>query len=145
MAQFHFQLEGLLRHRDRMEKDCQREIGLVRGGGFRRAAMKAHPVGGRPERCVQPKFRVGIRERQQAVSAPPGFEDAIAWVGPLEPGHSPHWHVTIAVGDRDATALRARSLGAEVLDEQDSPWTRTALVRDPQGAVFTVSQFTPPA
>ena len=29
MAQFHFQLEGVLRHRDRVEKDCQRELGLA--------------------------------------------------------------------------------------------------------------------
>lgn len=86
----------------------------------------------------------GIRRRQQAVAAPPGFEDAIAWVAALEPGHAPHWHVTIAVGDRDTAAQRARALGAEVVDQQDSPWTRTALIRDPQGAVLTASQFTPP-
>ena len=27
---------------------------------------------------------------------------------------------------------------------QDTGWTRTALVRDPQGAVLTLSRFTPP-
>jgi hypothetical protein len=27
----------------------------------------------------------------------------------------------------------------------DSEWTRDAQIRDPQGAVFTVSQYTPPA
>jgi uncharacterized protein len=102
--------------------------------------LRAPGYGDHLEATVDP----GIRERQRAVSAPPGFEDAVAWVGPLEPGHSPHWHVTIAVGDRDATVQHARALGAEVLDEQDSPWTRTAVVRDPHGAVFTVSQFTPP-
>ena len=86
-----------------------------------------------------------IRTRQQGVVAPPGFEDAIAWVGPLEPGTVPHWHVTIAVADRDVTAASAKRLGAEVIGAEDTQWTRTALIRDPQGAVFTASQFTPPA
>ncbi|MGZ4193705.1 MAG: VOC family protein [Solirubrobacteraceae bacterium] len=85
-----------------------------------------------------------IRRRQAEVTAPPGFEDAIAWVAPLEPGAPPHWHVTLAVADRDATASAAQALGADVLSTEDSQWTRTALVRDPQGAVFTASQFTPP-
>lgn len=85
----------------------------------------------------------GIRARQAEMSAPPGFEDAIAWVAPLEPGTSPHWHVTFAVTDRDAAAEEARRLGAEVMSTQDTQWTRTALIRDPQGAVFTASQFTP--
>ena len=85
-----------------------------------------------------------IRARQQGVVAPPGFEDAIGWVGPLEPGTLPHWHVTFAVADRDETAASAKDLGAEVLGAEDTQWTRTALIRDPQGAVFTASQFTPP-
>ena len=85
-----------------------------------------------------------IRERQAAVVAPPGFEDAIAWVAPLEPDLAPHWHVAFAVADRDAAAAQAQRLGAEVVSTEDSRWTRTALIRDPQGAVFTASQFTPP-
>jgi hypothetical protein len=84
-----------------------------------------------------------IRRRQRGV-APPGFEDAIAWVAPLEPGTSPHWQVTFAIADRDATAALAGTLGADVISSQDTQWTRTALIRDPQGAVFTASQFTPP-
>jgi predicted enzyme related to lactoylglutathione lyase len=85
----------------------------------------------------------GIRVRQQGVVAPPGFEDAVAWVGALEPGTAPHWHVTFAIEDRDATAAVAEQLGATVLSTDDTRWTRTALVRDPQGAIFTASQFTP--
>lgn len=85
----------------------------------------------------------GIRERQSSVAAPPGFEDAIGWIASLEPGSSPHWHVTLAVADRDEAAQVAQRLGAEVVDRQDSRWTRTAVIRDPQGAVFTASQFTP--
>jgi uncharacterized protein len=87
----------------------------------------------------------GIRARQAAVGASPGFEDAIAWVASLEPGLVPHWHVSFSVADRDASAAEAQRLGAEVLSTEDTQWTRTALIRDPQGTVFTASQFTPPA
>ena len=52
--------------------------------------------------------------------------------------------MTFSVSDRDAAASTAQELGAAVLSTEDTPWTRTALVRDPQGAVFTASQFTPP-
>ena len=85
-----------------------------------------------------------IHERQAGVGAPPGFADAIAWVAALEPRLAPHWHVSLSVADRDAAAERAERLGGEVLSTEDTQWTRTALVRDPQGAVFTASQFTPP-
>ncbi|HEY4827052.1 MAG TPA: VOC family protein [Solirubrobacteraceae bacterium] len=84
-----------------------------------------------------------IRARHQAGGAPPGFSDAIAWIAPLEPGTTPHWHVAFAVADRDATVDSATQLGAEVLAAEDSRWTRTAVIRDPQGAMFTASQFTP--
>jgi predicted enzyme related to lactoylglutathione lyase len=85
-----------------------------------------------------------IRERQAGLVAPPGFEDAIAWVAALEPRLAPHWHVSFAVGDRDAAAETAARLGAEVLSSEETQWTRTALIRDPQGALFTASQFSPP-
>jgi hypothetical protein len=85
-----------------------------------------------------------IRERQAQVGAPPGFADVIAWVAGLQPGLDAHWHVSFSVADRDAVAAQAQRLGAEVLSTQDSQWTLTALIRDPQGAVFTASQFTPP-
>jgi predicted enzyme related to lactoylglutathione lyase len=86
----------------------------------------------------------GIRERQAGIAPPSGFEDAIAWVAALEPGLAPHWHVSFSVADRDVAAAEAQRLGAEVMSTGDSQWTRTALIRDPQGAVFTASQFTPP-
>ena len=86
----------------------------------------------------------GIRERQAGVTAPPGFEDAIAWLAPLADGQSDHWHVTFTVADRDESAALAERLGATVVSREDTEWTKTALVRDPQGAVLTLSQFTPP-
>ena len=85
-----------------------------------------------------------IRERQASVSVPPGFEDAIGWVAPAEDGRPPHWHVTFAVADRDETVALATAHGGEVLATEESQWARTATIRDPQGAVFTASQFTPP-
>ena len=86
-----------------------------------------------------------IRSRQSEVSAPPGFEDAVAWLAPLADGERPHWHVTFAVADRDAAAAQAIALGAEDLSGPvDTDWTRTVTIRDPQGAVCTLSQFTPP-
>jgi predicted enzyme related to lactoylglutathione lyase len=86
-----------------------------------------------------------IYERQAAGSAPPGFADAIAWLAPLDDADVPHWHVTFSVADRDATVADAVRLGAtDVSGPIDTPWTKAAVLRDPQGAVFTVSQFTPP-
>jgi predicted enzyme related to lactoylglutathione lyase len=85
-----------------------------------------------------------IRTRQAGVAAPPGFADAIGWLAPVGADEQPHWHVSFTVADRDATATAAERLGGTVLGRTDSDWTRDALIRDPQGGVFTVSQFTPP-
>lgn len=75
-----------------------------------------------------------------------GGQDAIAWLGPLESRQAaPHWHVTFTVADRDASVAAAERLGAAILATDDSPWTRDALVRDPQGAEITLSQFAPSA
>jgi predicted enzyme related to lactoylglutathione lyase len=82
-----------------------------------------------------------IHERQ--ATAPPGFADVIGGLAPAG-DLGPHWHVTFTVADRDQTASRAESLGATVLAREDSYWTRQVTLRDPQGAAFTASQFTPP-
>lgn len=86
----------------------------------------------------------GIHERQDAVLAPPGFADAIGWLATVGADEQPGWHVTFTVADRDEAAASVERLGGAVLATEDSDWTRTALVRDPGGAVFTASQFTPP-
>ena len=85
----------------------------------------------------------GIHYRQEGISAPPGFADAIGWLAPLENGHD-HWHVTFTVASRDESTATAERLGAVVISSDDIEWTRTALTRDPQGAELTLSQFTPP-
>lgn len=85
----------------------------------------------------------GIHERQGSYSAPDGFADAIGWVAPPDPAEESHWHVSFTVADRDTTCAEVQRLGGAVLSEEDTDWTRSALVRDPQGAAFTVSQFAP--
>lgn len=85
-----------------------------------------------------------IRERQADVAAPGLFEDAVAWMRLVPEGHPEYWQVTFAVTDRDASAASAEGLGGTVVASDDSEWTRTATVRDPQGAEFVLSQFTPP-
>lgn len=87
----------------------------------------------------------GIRERQASFATPAGFADAIAWLSAAGPGGLPHWHVTFAVADRDETAEKAERLGAGILERSSDLWAHRALIRDPQGAEFTVSQFTPPS
>jgi predicted enzyme related to lactoylglutathione lyase len=82
-----------------------------------------------------------IRTRQ--ASAPDGFEDVIGAFVPAGDDEPPHWHVTFTVADRDGVAASVERLGGVVLSSTEDDWTRTALVRDPAGASFTVSQFAP--
>jgi predicted enzyme related to lactoylglutathione lyase len=87
----------------------------------------------------------GIHQRQSGDSVPPGFADAFGWLVTAQDEVRPHWHVTFTVADRDDAAETAEQLGATVLSTTDSGWTRDAQIRDPQGAVFTVSQYSPSA
>ena len=59
-------------------------------------------------------------------------------------GTPPNWGVNFAVDDADAKAARATELGGKVLVEPfDAPPVRMAVISDPQGAVFSVSKYTP--
>jgi predicted enzyme related to lactoylglutathione lyase len=91
------------------------------------------------------QFDPGIRQRHADFGAPPGFSECVAWILPLqEDATSPHWSVRFAVDDTDAVAARARELGGTLLVEPfDSPPVRSAVIRDPQGAVFSASSFNP--
>ena len=87
----------------------------------------------------------GIRERHAAAGAPPGFTDAVAWLEPVAAGSAPRWHVTFSAADTDAVAARAAELGGEVLKPPfDAGPVRMATLRDPQGAAFSVSTYSPP-
>jgi uncharacterized protein len=92
-----------------------------------------------------------LRARQSEIGAPEGFEDVVAGLMPMTPDRfpaevPPHWSVTFAVDDADASASRAIELGGTVLaGPLDAGPTRIAIVSDPQGAVFTASKFNPDA
>jgi hypothetical protein len=81
------------------------------------------------------------------MGAPDGFIDVVATVEPIAADDSAtpaHWSVTFAVDDAAAAAANAAKLGAEVVAGPfDAPWTRMAVIKDPQGAVFIASQFVP--
>jgi len=89
----------------------------------------------------------GLRQQMAEMGAPDGFIDVVAAINPIagdEPDARPHWSVTFAVDDADATAAKARQLGGEVVaGPLDAPWTRVAVIKDPQGATFIASQFVP--
>ncbi len=84
----------------------------------------------------------GILERQ--ATAPPGFADVVGSLAVVGAGEPTRWHVTGTVADRDDSVARAERLGATVVRSAEDAWTRNAVVRDPQGAELSVSQFTLP-
>jgi predicted enzyme related to lactoylglutathione lyase len=79
------------------------------------------------------------------MGGPEGFIDVVAAINPIDDADSPaHWSVTFAVDDADTTAAQAKKLGGQVVAEPvDAPWTRTAVIKDPAGAIFIASQFVP--
>jgi predicted enzyme related to lactoylglutathione lyase len=89
----------------------------------------------------------GLCEQMAAMGAPDGFIDVVAALTPIaaDDATTPaHWSVTFAVDDADAAAERVAALGGEVLaGPMDAPWTRIAVVKDPQGATFVIGQFVP--
>lgn len=89
----------------------------------------------------------GLRERMAEMGAPAGFEDVVASLNPIaddQPEIPPHWGVTFAVDDADATAERAAELGGQVVVPPfDAPWVRMTVITDPRGATFTASKFVP--
>lgn len=82
-----------------------------------------------------------IRTRQ--AKAPEGFADVIGSIQATTPSEEPAWHVTFTVADRDESTATVERLGGTVLRSFENDWVRAATVRDPQGAVLTVSQFAP--
>jgi predicted enzyme related to lactoylglutathione lyase len=86
-----------------------------------------------------------LRKQLAETGGPPGFEDVVASINPLpddQPDTPPHWSVTLATEDADATASRATELGGTlVVPPLDAPWVRMTIINDPQGATFIASQF----
>ncbi|HEY7266947.1 MAG TPA: VOC family protein [Solirubrobacterales bacterium] len=94
-----------------------------------------------------------LRKQMAAAGAPEGFEDVVGGIVPIpddQPDTPPHWSVTFATGDTDATAAKAAELGgAVIVPPFDAPWStptytiRVTVVADPQGATFSASRFIP--
>ena len=88
-----------------------------------------------------------LRKQMAEAGAPAGFEDVVASINPIpgdQPDVAPHWNVTFAVDDADATAAKAAGLGGKVIIPPiDAPWVRTTVIADPQGATFIASKFVP--
>jgi predicted enzyme related to lactoylglutathione lyase len=86
-----------------------------------------------------------LRKMMAEMGGPPGFEDVVASINPIpddQPDVPPHWSVTFAVENADATAARAGELGGTVVAPPlDAPWVRMTVINDPQGATFIASQF----
>lgn len=89
-----------------------------------------------------------MADRLEQSEAPDGFADAVAWMQPIAPGDgtTPHWTVSFTVADADESFATALALGAEVVTPLfDTEYTRQGDVRDPQGALLTLSQYRPPS
>jgi uncharacterized protein len=88
-----------------------------------------------------------LRKQMAEAGAPEGYEDVVAGINPIaaeQPDTPPHWSVTFAVDDADATAAKATELGGKVIVPPfDAPWVRTTVLADPQGATFIASKFVP--
>jgi uncharacterized protein len=95
----------------------------------------------------------GLRKQMAEAGAPEGFEDVVGSIIPIaddQPDTPPHWSVTFATDDADATAAKATELGGKVIVPPfDAPWStptytiRMTVIRDPQGATCSASKFTP--
>jgi predicted enzyme related to lactoylglutathione lyase len=70
--------------------------------------------------------------------------DVVAVMAPPSAEVPPHWNVDLRVADVDTSAERAVTLGGTViLAPLDTPGLRSAVLADPQGAVFSVSSLAP--
>jgi predicted enzyme related to lactoylglutathione lyase len=92
-----------------------------------------------------------LRRQMAEAGAPEGFEDVVASIVPIadhQPNTPPHWSVTFATADADATAAKATDLrGQVIVPPFDAPWStstytiRVTVLADPQGATFAASKF----
>jgi predicted enzyme related to lactoylglutathione lyase len=89
----------------------------------------------------------GLREGMKQMGAPEGFIDVVGVLNPIAPGDDampPAWNITFAVDDALTAIKTAGELGGEVVAGPiEAPWTRFAVIKDPQGAMFIASQFVP--
>ncbi len=87
----------------------------------------------------------GTKQQMEDYGAPDGFGDMVAYLIPANERGTRGWGITFSVEDADAAAAKTKQLGGEVVVEPyDAPWVRQAVIKDPEGAELTLSQFVPP-
>ena len=93
------------------------------------------------------KANPGLGEQMAQMGAPDGFVDVVASLQPIaddDADASAYWSVVFGTDDTEAAVTKAVELGGRVVTEPfDAPWTRMAVLDDPQGATFVISQFIP--
>jgi uncharacterized protein len=95
------------------------------GGGGMTLALVPGYEGGEPEQPVS-------RETVAVMADMSGLPDEAP----------SHWGVDFWIADTDAAVAKATELGGEVVNPPtESPGFRSAVLADPQGAVFTISQL----
>ena len=77
------------------------------------------------------------------VSEQPVPRDVVAAMARAGDGEAAHWRVDFWIADADAAAARATQLGGSVVaGPADAGPFREAVLADPAGATFSVSQLT---
>jgi predicted enzyme related to lactoylglutathione lyase len=77
------------------------------------------------------------------VPSQPVPRDVVAVLAPATPGETARWSPDFWIADVDAAAERAAERGGTVLAGPfDQPPFREALIADPAGATFSMSQLT---
>ena len=72
----------------------------------------------------------------------PTPRDLVAVMAPPADDVPPHWNVSLQVSDAEITAEMTAKLGGTVIaGPMDTPGFKSAVLADPQGAVFSVSQL----
>jgi predicted enzyme related to lactoylglutathione lyase len=88
-----------------------------------------------------PGYVGGQPDEQKAARWQGMPRDIVAVMAPPDPQVPPHWNVNFRIEDADAIAAHAAALGGTVvMAPMDTPGFRSAVLADPQGAVFSVSQ-----
>ena len=102
-----------------------RDAGAAKGSTARSSAGRHLALDGGAEMWTLPGYgdylerdNPGLRKMIADVGGPEGFEDVVASINPIpdqEPDTPPHWSVTFATDDADATAAKASELGGTVI------------------------------
>jgi predicted enzyme related to lactoylglutathione lyase len=115
------------------------------------AAFYEAVFGWQPQTVGAPEAPLTLFRLPGYVGGEPGQpmpRDVVAAMAPAsdpdaEPAVPTHWNVNFQVADADAFARHASDLGATIiLPPTDAPGFRNAVLMDPQGAAFSVSQPT---